>query len=649
MEEKKQIEIKDFLDFRYVSNPTFSPDGNCVAFIVTTIDREKDAYTGDLWLLDVNTKEVLRLTEQAGIKLYFFTKSGRLCAVGSKLSEGGSDETVFCEIFLNGEAPKELFRIPMAVSSIKMVDETTYAFTAVHDNCKSERNKGYEVLEEAPFWYNGRGFTSERRKGLYLFHRDSGEIDRISELWSDVGNYEICNGRLAYQAIPWQNYLEYPYSPAIYTYDLKSKEHRLCMEVNTFNNFEMTFWKENELLLSGLKGVPGKGMGQNADFYTLNLDTGNVKLFAKMDRIIGFNGSGSDAKYGGGRGSVLRNGEFYFISPMDDGSCLNKIDKTGQITTRLSDSKAEPAAYSVESFDVYRDQMILCKMERSALAELYLNGEQVTHFNDEYLESHDVREPEYHSFTASDGFEIHGWCMKPRGYTEGQSYPAILHIHGGPKTVFGDIYHHEMQMWANAGYFVIYCNPRGSDGRGTKFADINGKWGTVDYDNLMEFTDEMLSAYADMDPKRVAVCGGSYGGYMTNWIIGQTDRFSAACSQRSMSNLIDFEYLSDIGHTSILSEHMTTVEEDMERLWKESPLKYAPNCTTPTLFIQSDEDYRCYMTDALAEFACLKRHGCKAKMCLFHGENHELSRSGKPSNRISRMKEILDWFDEYLK
>src|SRR5699024_9789173 len=129
------------------------------------------------------------------------------------------------------------------------------------------------------------------------------------------------------------------------------------------------------------------------------------------------------------------------------------------------------------------------------LAELYLDGEQVTHFNDWFEQECEVITPEFHSYTGSDGVEIHGWAMKPAGYEEAkkanpdQTFPCILHIHGGPRTVFGSVFHHEMEMWANAGFYVIFCNPRGSDGRGGEFADICNKYGTVDYTNIMEFTD----------------------------------------------------------------------------------------------------------------------------------------------------------------
>ena len=337
------------------------------------------------------------------------------------------------------------------------------------------------------------------------------------------------------------------------------------------------------------------------------------------------------------------NGECYFISTIDDYAWLRKLDKDFQISDSLTKGS------SCDSFDFNGEHLVSCELQGQKLAELYLDGEQITDFNGALLSELSVITPEPLTFTATDGYEIHGWVMKPAGYEEGKSYPAILHIHGGPRTVFSDVFHHEMQMWANAGYFVFFCNPRGSDGRGTAFGDINGIYGTVDYVNLMEFTDKVLESYPMIDQTRVGVTGGSYGGFMTNWIIGHTDRFKAAATQRSICNWIAFEHTSDIGHTFPYANVGGDTIHNLELLWEQSPLKYAPNFKTPTLIIHSDEDYRCYMVDGFSMFSALKRQGVPTKMCLFHGENHELSRGGKPENRIDRMTEILNWMDAYLK
>jgi len=226
---------------------------------------------------------------------------------------------------------------------------------------------------------------------------------------------------------------------------------------------------------------------------------------------------------------------------------------------------------------------------------------------------------------------------------------VILDIHGGPHLTYGAVYYHEMQYWANHGYYVICCNPRGGESRGNEFGYICGRFGTIDYDDIMAFCDEALKAYPDMDEKHMGVTGGSYGGFMTNWIIGHTNRFAAAASQRGIANFVSMEGTSDIGTLFAERQILATTHTNLEKMWKQSPLKYADRCTTPTLFIHSEEDYRCWMVEALQMYSTLIHHGVPTRLCLFHGENHELSRGGKPKGRIRRLQEITAWMDKYLK
>lgn len=171
----------------------------------------------------------------------------------------------------------------------------------------------------------------------------------------------------------------------------------------------------------------------------------------------------------------------------------------------------------------------------------------------------------------------------------------------------------------------------------------------MDYENIMQFADCMLEKYPDADKENFGVTGGSYGGFMTNWIIGHTDRFKAAVSQRSISTWISKELISDIGIWFAPDNQGTSTFENVEKMWWHSPLKYADKCKTPTLFIHSDADYRCNQVEGISMYTALVMNGCEARMCLFKGENHDLSRSGKPLSRIRRMEEILAWFDKYLK
>jgi dipeptidyl aminopeptidase/acylaminoacyl peptidase len=165
----------------------------------------------------------------------------------------------------------------------------------------------------------------------------------------------------------------------------------------------------------------------------------------------------------------------------------------------------------------------------------------------------------------------------------------------------------------------------------------------------MKFTDAVLEKYPFIDSERIGVTGGSYGGFMTNWIIGHTRRFKAAVSQRSISSWITNFITSDIGYYFVKDQIAATPWDNMERLWDHSPLKYAYRAKTPTLFIHSNEDYRCWEVEGLQMFTALKYFGVESRLFLFKRENHELSRSGKPQHRIKRLEEITNWFNRYLK
>jgi len=238
--------------------------------------------------------------------------------------------------------------------------------------------------------------------------------------------------------------------------------------------------------------------------------------------------------------------------------------------------------------------------------------------------------------------------MKPIDYDDTKKYPAILNIHGGPRVAYGDIYFHEMQVWASEKYFVFFCNPRGSSGKGNKFADLRGKLGDIDYTDFMKFTDEVLKKYPAIDKTRLGVTGGSYGGFMTNWIIGHTQRFAAAATQRSISSWITKTCLSDIGYYVNARELKSNPWNNFDLLWKQSPIKYYDRVKTPTLIIHSEQDYRCNYPEGLQLFTSLKLHGVKSRLCMFKGENHELSRSGNPTHRIRRLQEITNWFAKHL-
>lgn len=643
----KKIEIDTFLSFQFVSNPTFSPDGAYIAFVVSTADKAENAYKANLYVYDLNAKKTLKLTNGGDAKTYAWTKDNTLLFPAARSSEikkkqeSGEAVTSFYEISPSGGEALEAFTVPAKATAVKVLPDGCFLLTINQDNYKDTRKKSYEVFDELPFWGNGLGYTNAKRNRLAVYNRETENLTYLADDWTDCMEFSVFGDLLLYKAYPWKQSVR-SLNAGIYLYNLKTGETQTMLEPETMYTGAIELLNENEALVAALD--PGyKDHTKYCEFYKLNLKDKSLTHYLPYDASIGSGSVGSDARYGAGRGHKALNGDFYFISTVDDFAWLRKLSSDGTISNSLTKGS------SCDSFDVNEEHLVSCELQGLKLAELYLDGQQITHFNDHLAEEYSVSTPEGFAFTASDGYEIHGWVMKPADYKEGVSYPAILHIHGGPRTVFSDVFHHEMQMWASAGYFVFYCNPRGSDGRGTDFGNINGIYGTVDYQNLMDFTDEVFKRYPQIDTKRVGVAGGSYGGFMINWIVGHTNRFAAGASQRSISNWVSFEHNSDIGHTFILHNQGGTTRDNVGLLWEQSPLKYAENCKTPTLFIHSDEDYRCYMAEGLAMYSAIMRNGCPSRLCLFHGENHELSRGGKPENRIDRMTEIINWMNTYLK
>lgn len=266
----------------------------------------------------------------------------------------------------------------------------------------------------------------------------------------------------------------------------------------------------------------------------------------------------------------------------------------------------------------------------------------------EWLHTADLGEVEEVWFKGKEGNDIQGWIIKPPGFDASKKYPSILEIHGGPRTQYGYFFMHEFYYLAASGYVVYFCNPRGSEGYGEEHCKaIWNRWGTVDYEDLMAWAD-FMEKKAYIDPKRRGVTGGSYGGYMTNWIIGHTNRFAAAVTQRSVSNLIsmygssDFNWLSeeDFGHQPPW--------ENVENYWEQSPLKYIGNCTTPTMVIHNEKDMRADKEQGLQIFVALKRMGVETELVLFPDEPHGLSRHGRTDRRIERLNSIRGWFDRHL-
>jgi dipeptidyl aminopeptidase/acylaminoacyl peptidase len=293
--------------------------------------------------------------------------------------------------------------------------------------------------------------------------------------------------------------------------------------------------------------------------------------------------------------------------------------------------------------------------DEKRLAEVWVKdvaggaSRQLTRFNESLLESLHLQTAEEFWFTNDAGLDVQGFLIRPVGWVEGKKYPLILNIHGGPSGMWGHGWFHEFQMMAARGYAVCFINYRGSTGYGFDFQKVvRQDYGGVDYRDNMQGLDAVLERYDWIDGDRLGVTGGSHGGFLTNWIISQTDRFRAAVTQRSVSNWISEHGQQQYTPRQMRLEFGGTPWENYDLYWDRSPIKYADRIRTPTLIIHSDEDHICPIGQGEELFYALKIHDVPTEMIVFKGESHNLSRSGKPVNLVERLKRMIDWFERYI-
>lgn len=666
----RNIQLDDFTKFKFLSSLTFSPKGDNACFVMSNCNVDDNNYDSNLWLYNVDNNKYHQLTSFNKESSYLWLQDNENILFSAirdpkdkNSLEEGNEFTQFYKINIHGGEATKAFKINKSVVGLYEVNEDTFLFTAFHkvgakdltkltDSEKAEElklrkeEKDYEVLDEIPFWSNGGGFTNKKRVGLYKYTLSTGEICLITEEYTSVGmiNLNSNKTKAVFSASSFKD--KAVLNDMIYVYDIASNSVSLLNEDEFFSYGYIGFINDSTLITTG-SDMKEYGINEDAKFYLIDLASKKKTLLTpEWDKSL-WNSVGSDCRYGGGK-SIVKDGNYlYFVTTEIDSSYINRIDIKGNI------EKITTKNGSVDCYDVKDGNILMVALRDLKLQEIYKVADnkeiQVSTFNQWTQDELTLSIPEPLTFESVPGVQIHGWVLKPIDFDSNKKYPAILDIHGGPKTVYGSVYYHEMQLWANKGYFVMFCNPRGSDAHGRAFADIRGKYGTIDYDDIMRFTDEVLKKYPAIDSQNVGVTGGSYGGFMTNWIIGHTDRFKAAASQRSIANWISKFCTTDIGYYFVDDQNGATPWNDVDKLWYHSPLKYADKVKTPTLFIHSEEDYRCWLAEGIQMFTALKYHGVEARLCMFRGENHELSRSGKPKHRIRRLTEITNWFESHLK
>lgn len=642
-----KIKLDDFLNYNYLSGLKATGDG--VFFTISRAKKDKLGYESNFYTLRDGEPRPLTCDGKASYgvpykgKFYFLAKRTE----DEKKDENKLKSTIYCLPLDGGEAVP-LLEVDGSVSKFDplgkdkfigliTVDKRLEGLTGEEKVKKAKEIENWEDIEETSFYLNGAGYINGRRDRLAVFSKDG-----VRNIFKDDYNtsfYSISQDRTKLVAIgEVRTGAKMQFTTEVRIVSLTDFSWYIALPLGIMSISGA--WFLSDTLIAMGSNMKKYGINENDNFYTIK--DGKAKLLAKWGEST-WSSVGTDIRLKGGDSRVADGTWLYFTTTIGWSSCVYRINARGKIEPVVKDEG------STDSIAVYKGSLYYVGLRKQNLQELYsLKDGQLTHINTQVLKGKYVAEPEKIEF-ENDRKKFTGWLLRPYGYKKNQKYPAILDIHGGPKTVYGTVFMHEMQYWASEGYFVFWTNPRGSDGWGDSWADIRGKYGTVDYSDLMRFTDVVLEKERGIDPNRVGVTGGSYGGFMSNWILGHTDRFKAIATQRSIYNWLSFITTSDIG-PYFAPDQCGCSFRDLESLYHRSPMEgILKNAKTPTLIIHSDKDYRCPVEQGYQLYNTLVELGVETKLMLFHDETHELSRSGKPINRIKRLEEITKWMDKYLK
>jgi dipeptidyl aminopeptidase/acylaminoacyl peptidase len=649
-----------WMQFKFLSSLKTNADHTRLAWVVSSTNLKKDAYESNIWVMDGDRQFQLTAFNQESF--YLWDSADVVLFASKRLKdEAKSISTEFFRIRVDGGEALKAFALPLPVTGLEKIDDDHYLVSAIADvkhpnyhlypQDKREKlfaaakdDEFFQEIDEAPFYANGQSFTVGQRSRLYRYTVSTDKLEALTPITFNVDDWTLSTDKTQVVLCGSPAKALAPINNQIYTLTLNGGALK---QVTRGKHAVYRVLEVGSRWIALVNRRQTFGMNENPVFMDLDLSNGQLTLRYDPFYSVG-NSIGSDVRLGGSDLLVVKDDALYAVLTVNDHSRL----------IRLSDDRDDVVVYdahgSIDGFALLGDRLIVNGLLDQNVLELYEIDERgatpITSFNTHVFDDLAVAKPQRIS-VQKKSFSIDGWVLLPEGADQKTSIPVILDIHGGPKTVYGEVYYHEMQVWVSKGFAVMFCNPRGSDGKGNAFADIRGKYGTIDYEDILDFTDAVLEKYPNLDRARIGVTGGSYGGFMTNWIIGHTDRFACAATQRSISNWTSFHGVSDIGYFFTPDQTGANLMKapDYEKLWWHSPLKYASNFKTPTLVIHSKADYRCPIDQGYQMITALKEQGVPSKMVMFHAENHDLSRSGKPKARNKRLSEITAWMIRYLK
>ncbi|MDW8141458.1 MAG: S9 family peptidase [Candidatus Bipolaricaulota bacterium] len=665
---KRPIVAEDLMKLKYLGDPQISPDGKKIVFTVKTVDSEKNRYLSHLWLADVESGEVRPFTfgevsdasprwSPDGRRIAFLRTKEKRTQIWVIPADGGEafqltklDEGSFSSLAWSPDGQKLAFAFRPT--------HPDWTQDAIKKREETKRSNPPRVITRMHYRLDGFGFL-DMRQHIWVCDALTGHAQQITD--GDYDDHDLAwspDGKsIAFVSNRSADPDDRPYiDQDIWVVPATGGALRkLPAPIGTKHSLS---WQKDQIAYLASDDREDPWVPRHTRLWVVAADGRSDArcLTLSLDRTLGYTTltDTQEAFTGGSLPLWSADGQklFFLVSDQGNTHCYG-VTLDGRVPTALTHGALNVVSASA---DASARIFALLISQPTRPAEVFIGSfnntalalRPLTQLNEAFLSEVQISEPEEIQFSSQDGTKLQGWLLKPPHFDPKKKYPLLLYVHGGPHAQYGNVFFHEFQYHAARGYIVFYTNPRGSTGREERFASaIRGDWGNLDFQDVMAAAD-YAAALPYVDPKRMAIAGGSSGGSMTNWVVGQTERFKCAITDRSVVNL-----LSDFGTCdfpgTIDGYWAGDAWERTEPRWNQSPLKYVKSIKTPLLIIHSEGDLRCPIEQAEQLFIALKRLKREVVFVRYPKEtSHGLSRSGPPDLRIDRLQRISAWLDQYL-